>query len=86
MQDKNKITISLGERILETVILINDQPIFGIIDVKLHINANDVMPTMHIIMHSPNNDMSEDLKKSLENNFNLLKSIPYIEVTLQELK
>lgn len=81
---QNKITISLGERTVETIIFINDLPVFGILDVKMHINANDIMPVLHIVMQAPNDNINEELKISLINNINLLKSIPYVELKLQE--
>lgn len=83
---EHKVVISLGETTNQTSIFVDGKCIIGVIDINLHINSNQVMPTLHIITAKPTDDMPQELQNSLNEQTQILNSIPYVKLSLQEMK
>lgn len=83
---QNRVSISLGETTDQILVTVDGEVICCITDIKLHVNANQLMPILHIVMAKPTEDVPQDLRNKINEQIEILNSIPYIELSLQEIK
>lgn len=90
---KHELKVILGPTAHETLVLVDNEPIGLIQDIKFHVGVNHTVPDIEIVFpnllgpgvdadYAQNSVMVRQLKKTLE----LLKDLPHVKVTLQDLQ
>ena len=85
---KHELKIILGATVQDTMVLVDEQPIGYIQDIKFHASVKEARPLIEIVFpnllpfESTNKDIVEILKRQL----NLLKDCPNVNVILEDIK
>jgi len=87
-QMKHELKVILGDSTANTLVLVDNQPIGLIQEIKIHAGVHQHSPEVEIVFPnlrpfaSSNKSIVDELEKTLK----LLAELPQVKVTLQEIK
>lgn len=88
----HELKIILGPTAHKTLVMIDDRPIGLIQDIKFHVGIDSVVPEIEIVFPNLFSDQIDQnyknnsvMVRELKNSLDLLKTMPHVKVTLQEL-
>ena len=87
-----ELKIVIGSNTYETLVYLNDEPIGMIQDIKIHVNCNEIHPTIEIVFPnlfgmeiSDTYYRASSIPKQLAQHMWDLSDIPNVKVTLKDL-
>lgn len=85
---KHELKVILGESAANTFVLVDNQPIGLIQDIKIHVGVNSTQPEVEIVFPNllPFAQTNKSMVDILEHQLKLLKELPQVKVTLQDIK
>ena len=85
---KHELKVILGATSAETLVLIDDQPIGLIQDIKFHVSVENPTPQIEIVFPNlmPFRNTNRQMVEQLELHLEELKKLPHVKVTLEDLK
>ncbi len=85
---KHELKVILGPTTHDTLVLVDNQPIGLIQDIKFHASVDSVTPEIEIVFPNlmPFRATNETMVKNLEEHLELLKELPHVKVTLKDIE